>query len=171
MFLTNNPQVSSDQLEVAFSSLQQDDLLRQQAYEQYRRMRFMSIVSYWWSRIHHRSNRLSSLNDLKLQICGQYDAGLQDVNIAQIRGTQGRLEDFDLYFNPLHERTQQRWLSIALAFAKGVELPPVRLIKVGDRYFVQDGHHRISVARGLGLRTILAEVIQWRVHRIEEISS
>jgi hypothetical protein len=35
------------------------------------------------------------------------------------------------------------------------------LIRVGDEYYVRDGHHRISVSRALGLATIVAEVTVW----------
>jgi len=38
-----------------------------------------------------------------------------------------------------------------------VELPPIDLIRVGDIYFVRDGHHRISVVRALGLQEIAAK--------------
>jgi hypothetical protein len=37
------------------------------------------------------------------------------------------------------------------------------LIRVGDVYFVQDGHHRISVARALGQQHIEAKVTAWKV--------
>jgi ParB-like chromosome segregation protein Spo0J len=37
-------------------------------------------------------------------------------------------------------------------------LPPVELIQV-DGFFVQDGHHRISVAKALGEDYVDAEVI------------
>jgi hypothetical protein len=40
-------------------------------------------------------------------------------------------------------------------------LPPVRLIQVGDVYFVRDGHHRISVAKALGQTEIDAVVSVW----------
>jgi hypothetical protein len=39
----------------------------------------------------------------------------------------------------------------------------VELIQIGEVYFVQDGHHRISVARALGQRTIEAQVVVWQV--------
>src|SRR5215208_981454 len=42
------------------------------------------------------------------------------------------------------------------------ELPPVSLYKIGDAYFVQDGNHRISVARQRGVEMIDAEVIELR---------
>jgi hypothetical protein len=44
---------------------------------------------------------------------------------------------------------------------QGIWLPPVRLIRVGDDYYVRDGHHRISVSRALCLGTITADVTVW----------
>jgi ParB-like chromosome segregation protein Spo0J len=43
-----------------------------------------------------------------------------------------------------------RWLSIVKARYLGQNLPPIELRKVGDAYFVVDGHHRVSVARQQG---------------------
>jgi hypothetical protein len=39
------------------------------------------------------------------------------------------------------------------------------LIQVGEAYFVRDGHHRISVARAFGYKTIEAEITVWNVER------
>ncbi|MBL8051150.1 MAG: ParB N-terminal domain-containing protein, partial [Anaerolineales bacterium] len=39
-----------------------------------------------------------------------------------------------------------------------VHLPPIVLYKVGEIYFVVDGHHRVSVAREQGQEYIEAEV-------------
>ena len=39
-----------------------------------------------------------------------------------------------------------------------INLPPVVLYKVGDVYFVVDGHHRVSVAREQGQTFIDAEI-------------
>jgi hypothetical protein len=44
-----------------------------------------------------------------------------------------------------------------------VELPPVTLYKLGDDYFVQDGHHRVSVYRFHGVEWLDAEVTEFRV--------
>jgi ParB-like chromosome segregation protein Spo0J len=46
---------------------------------------------------------------------------------------------------------------------RGVTLPPVELIQVGDTYFVVDGHHRISAARALKVDHIDATVTVWEV--------
>ncbi len=93
--------------------------------------------------------------------CGTPDrhyAGTRSVLIRQIQGSELRGEDFDRDFNPLHERTAGRWMSVYLAWLDGVVLPPVELVQVGDAYYVRDGHHRISVAHSLGNDYIDAEV-------------
>ena len=83
------------------------------------------------------------------------------MRIDQIKGSEGRSQDFDQDFNPLKLRNQGRWLSIARAWHHGVSLPAVDLIKVGDVYLVRDGHHRISVARYMGSDFIDARVTEW----------
>jgi hypothetical protein len=85
------------------------------------------------------------------------------VLIAQIDGSENRSTDFDRNFNPLNDHTRDRWLSIARAWQRGRYLPPVKLIQVGDHYFVRDGHHRISVARALGWEVVYATVEVWIV--------
>jgi hypothetical protein len=43
---------------------------------------------------------------------------------------------------------------------EGDELPPIDVYKVGDEYYVIDGHHRVSVARSLDRATINARVVE-----------
>jgi len=78
------------------------------------------------------------------------------IPIRQIKGSLGRTEDFDASFNPLQERSRSRWVSILTAIRSHIPLPPVELVRVGDSYYVQDGHHRISVARSLDQEAIEA---------------
>lgn len=82
-----------------------------------------------------------------------------NVPITKIVGSEGRASDFDSEFRPLVKHTQDRWVGIAIAQHRGIPLPPVELIQVGDEYFVRDGHHRISVARTFGQATIEAEIL------------
>jgi hypothetical protein len=72
------------------------------------------------------------------------------VSSDQIYGSESRVQDFNADINPLQDYTMGRWLSIATAMHRGLELPPVILIQIGELYFVRDGHHRISVARAQG---------------------
>jgi hypothetical protein len=59
---------------------------------------------------------------------------------------------------------EARWVNIATAILQGEFLPPVDLIRVGETYFVRDGHHRISAARALGQKEIDAVVTTWNVN-------
>jgi hypothetical protein len=112
------------------------------------------------SAIARRSMKLSSLQDLHqgYQVEGGYHAGVRPVPINKIVGSEGRSEDFDALFRPLGNHNRHRWQRVAEARQKGISLPPVELIQVGDVYYVRDGHHRISVARMLGQEHIDAEV-------------
>jgi hypothetical protein len=83
------------------------------------------------------------------------------VPIRHIRGSEGRCRDFDPCFRPLGIHNRGRWLSVAAARLRGVPMPPVELIQVGECYFARDGHHRISVARSLGNEYIEAQVTIW----------
>jgi len=46
------------------------------------------------------------------------------------------------------------------AIEAGANLPPVKLYKFGDAYFVRDGHHRVSVARFRGSNYVDAVVTE-----------
>jgi hypothetical protein len=71
----------------------------------------------------------------------------------------GRSADFDRDFVPLRSHNDQRWISINRAHYLGIPLPPIELIEVNDRYFVSDGHHRVSVARWHGQAFLDARVV------------
>ena len=49
-----------------------------------------------------------------------------------------------------------------MAGRRGAPIPPISVYRVGDRHFVDDGHHRVSVARSLGMAAIDAEVTEIR---------
>jgi hypothetical protein len=82
------------------------------------------------------------------------------VAVEKIVGSVGRSRDFDGDFLPIRRGLEERWKRVDRAFHKGVELPPVVLYKLGGRYFVVDGNHRVSVARYQGVEWIEAEVTQ-----------
>jgi len=118
-----------------------------------------------WSVLTGRSCHLLSLNAMHAagSVSGCSAAGVQTVAIGQIRGSEGRNRDFDRSFNPLMSHSQERWMRVAEAHQRGASLPLVQLIRVGELYFVRDGHHRISVARALRQQEIEADVVTWAV--------
>ena len=81
---------------------------------------------------------------------GQHDLGLQVVPLDAIVGSVDRAVDFDRGLRPTSARLRSRWERIAAAQRRGEAFPPVSLYKIGDLYFVRDGHHRVSVAKSLG---------------------
>ena len=87
--------------------------------------------------------------------------GLRDVELSKIVGSVGRHDAFDRGFMPTKASLEERWKRVDRAFHYGLDLPAVRLYKVGDSYFVEDGNHRVSVARYQGLETIEAEVTEF----------
>ena len=112
-----------------------------------------------------RPKRLLSYDQVKekLRIGGPIYRGVRTVEIARIVGSVNRYADFDRAFLPTHNRIANRWQNIDRAFYEDVGLPPVVLYKVGDVYFVVDGHHRVSVARQQGQEFIEAEVRECHV--------
>jgi hypothetical protein len=86
--------------------------------------------------------------------------GSRVVRFDDIVGTVDRGGQFDRRFRPGSARQRQRWERIAAAMRRGDPLPPVDLLAINGLYFVQDGHHRISVARALGYRDIDANVTE-----------
>jgi hypothetical protein len=112
-----------------------------------------------------RPKRLLSYDQVKekLRIGGPIYRGVRTVEIARIVGSVNRYGDFDRAFLPTHNRIANRWQNVDRAFYEDISLPPVVLYKVGDVYFVVDGHHRVSVARQQGQEFIEAEVRECHV--------
>ncbi len=106
----------------------------------------------------HKDNHLRSLAS-QPSSSHQPTSRIVTVPIRQIKGSLGRSEDFDASFNPLQERSRSRWVSILTAIRSNNPLPPVELVQVGDAYYVQDGHHRISVAHALEQEAIEARIM------------
>jgi hypothetical protein len=124
-------------------------------------------LSKLWSALSWRSRRLLDLTAIQAT-CTLLDcryAGKQTVTISQIRGSasEGRCRDFDAHFHPLKSHTADRWQGVYAARERGLKLSPVTLIQVGNIYFVEDGHHRISVAKARGEQIIEAEVTVWQM--------
>ena len=113
-----------------------------------------------WAALSGQPNRLLSYDEIKekLHIGGPIYRGVQTVRVEQIAGSLNRYHQFDREFLPTQDDTSSRWMSVNRAFYQDVSLPPVVLYKVGQVYFVVDGHHRVSVAREQNQEFIDAEV-------------
>jgi hypothetical protein len=80
------------------------------------------------------------------------------IALDAIVGTVEPCIHFDARFRPLSEHVRPRWERIALASRTGVSLPPITVVQGADGYYVEDGCHRVSVARAAGVREIDAWV-------------
>ena len=88
--------------------------------------------------------------------------GVQDIPLTQIVGSVNRFREFDRWFLPLRNDTRERWVEMLL-LAHTIGWEPIQVYQVGPLYFVEDGHHRVSVAQKLGNRSIEAVVWEFPV--------
>jgi len=93
---------------------------------------------------------------------GERRLGLKTIRLDAVVGTVDSTRDFDRRFRPTTTRVRERWEQVALAQRKGAPMPPIDVYKVGDMYFVRDGHHRVSIALANGETTIDAYVTEVR---------
>jgi hypothetical protein len=97
----------------------------------------------------------------RLRPFGRRYLGVRAIPVASIVGTDSRSADFDRDFRPLRPELRLRRQRLAQRFPEG-DFPPIVVSKLGDAYFVLDGHHRVAVARRIGMETIDAEVTELR---------
>ena len=92
---------------------------------------------------------------------GERRLGLQTIELDSIVGTVDRSRrEFDRSFRPTSSRVRRRWQAIATAMRRGDAMPPIEVYRLGPMHFVVDGHHRVSVARQIGLQEIDALVTE-----------
>jgi hypothetical protein len=92
----------------------------------------------------------------------EVDLGVQVIPLESIVGTVDRSRaSFDRDFRPSAD-VRARWERIAAARRRGEAMPPIDVYRVSGLHFVQDGHHRVSVARAQGDVDIEARVREVR---------
>ena len=99
--------------------------------------------------------------DEVLQTLGAYDMSepfVAEIALDQIRGSVGRAKEFTSKFYPRNNGSSDRWIGVKMAVVNMCGLRPIDVYQIDDVYFVQDGNHRVSVARQLGVETITARV-------------
>jgi hypothetical protein len=97
----------------------------------------------------------------RLRPFGQRYIGIRSIPLAQVVGSDSRTGDFDRDFGPRRAAVRSRWQGVERAFPHG-DFPPIVVSKLGDAYFVIDGHHRVAIARRRGMEMIDAEVTELR---------
>ena len=115
-----------------------------------------------WERLTGHRSSLIPFDYLQhiVEVTNRRYRGIQAVPLTQIIGSLDRSNDFDRSFLPVQEHSRSKWIHVEAANLQGVALPAISLYKVGEAYFVVDGHHRVSVARRRGQVFIDAEVTE-----------
>lgn len=134
------------------------------AFDRERRRRALSRLA---ARMRFEADDVSSMLPFEevvaaLGATSRHSKGEQVIPLDAIVGTVDRRRgDFDRSFRP-SPTTRGRWERIAEARKRGEAMPPIDVFQIGDLYFVQDGHHRVSVARAVGDKDINANVVEVR---------
>jgi nucleotide-binding universal stress UspA family protein len=134
------------------------------AVSDFRRARQKAALKQVLARLTGTSVDLLSFTDVTrgLRAIGSADRGLQDIPLEAIAGSVGRRNDFTRDFLPRNDADQTRWARVKQAAADPgtAGLPPIKVYKIGEAYFVIDGHHRVSVARQMGATHMQAYVTE-----------
>jgi hypothetical protein len=127
-----------------------------------RRRQVMSRLSQWLRRSPDDVNIMLPFDEVVAALgrTGERRLGLQVIQLDSIVGSVDRTREFDRRFRPTSGHVRERWQRLALAQRRGESIPPIEVYRVGDMHFVLDGHHRVSVAHALSLRTIDAFVTE-----------
>jgi hypothetical protein len=114
------------------------------------------------SRFSQKAQALPTLNQAMAgrAIANTQYAGVRQVPLSQIKGTasDARSHDFDADFRLTKSHSRSRLDGVRKARQQLASLPPISLVAVGDFYYVQDGHHRVSVFRDCEQTSIAAHV-------------
>jgi ParB-like nuclease family protein len=108
-----------------------------------------------------RGDRLLELDEVerRLKPFGRRYLGVRAIPLDALVGTDSRASSFTRDFRPLHAFSRDRLRSLERAFADGA-FPPIVAVKLGETYFVIDGHHRAALARRSGAELIDADVTE-----------
>jgi hypothetical protein len=131
------------------------------AIEEFRQALAKGQTGVLFRRLFAKPEELDSFRSLlpELEPARRYQ-GTLDIPVERIVGSVDRGADFDRGFRPLAPHLRDRWISVYLLAGES-GWPPIRVFKAGDRYYVEDGHNRVSVARQFGMPTIRAEVWEY----------
>jgi hypothetical protein len=121
-------------------------------------LRMRALRYQFWTKLSRASSELAVFpgNNQRLSLSRNL-IGIQNIRVDQIVGTLNRDTDFDHQFRPLKKHCLDRWVNAYILHEQD-GWSPIIVHKIGKQYFVEDGHHRVSVARTIGMDFIDAKV-------------
>ena len=94
----------------------------------------------------------------------------ESVDTERIIGSVGRAHELARDFRPPRRRRRvpdnERFAFAVGALRTGRALPPVELYRLGDGYYVLDGHHRVAAALAVGQLALDARVTEFAPHPV-----
>ena len=137
-------------------------ILRSDTAYQFSSLRTRALRDLFLAKLTGRNSKLMKFHE-QIQRAGHNRKllGVQDVRVKQIVGTLNRDCDFDDQFRPLGKHLLERWVKAFIRLQRD-EWSPIVVHKLGEQFFVEDGHHRVSVARSVGMLFITANVWEYR---------
>lgn len=139
-----------------------DQLAR--AIEDFRNARAKARLQHLWASVTGKADNLLQYDEItrRMHVEGQSSKGVQDIPVDAIVGSVNRYRDFDRNFLPLRDEDMERWARVKAAMTSpgSPGLPPIRVYKIGEAYFVLDGNHRVSIAKQMGIETLEAHVTE-----------
>jgi hypothetical protein len=99
---------------------------------------------------------------------GQVDRGFKEVPVEKIVGSVGRWQNLRSDFFYKSGKVTKRFERVGEALESGKTLPPLELYKVKgpeqpSTYYVVDGNHRVAMAKKLGVDSLDAHVVEYKV--------
>ena len=136
-----------------------NDVTGKSATDHFRRARKRATLEDIVARLMGKSADLLCYPDVRerLQVEGSEARVLKEIPLAAVVGSVERCCDFTRSFLPRKSISQHRWTSVEMALVKW---PPIEVYQIDQAYFVQDGHHRVSVARQRGISHIHAFITE-----------
>jgi nucleotide-binding universal stress UspA family protein len=92
------------------------------------------------------------------------ERGIREIPVEAIVGSVNRYTDFTRDFLPRSRVIPERWARVEVIVNRQSRVPPIEVYQIGEVYFVQDGNHRVSVSRQLGVKSITALVTEIHTH-------
>ena len=125
-------------------------------------LRMRALRDLFLAKLTGKDSKLMKFHE-QIQLAGSSRKllGVQDVRVDQIIGTLNRDKDFDDQFRPLVKHLLERWVKTFISLQRD-EWAPILVHKLGEQFFVEDGHHRVSVARAVGMVFITANVWEYQ---------
>ena len=128
--------------------------------DDFRGVRWRATLQEIISCLTGKSSALPCYEEVRRQLQGQESSErvLQYIPLDAVVGSVARCREFIRGFLPRKCIRPERWIGVKMAMTSLQGVPPIEVYQVGESYFVQDGNHRVSVARQMGLTHMEAYV-------------